>query len=1739
MGSRSRLGLLLLSFLSVLPAACSDDSGDGAATPAPPDDNPPPPFNGVDMTVACPPGQIGWDFSTGGGRVDAGATTGKTCIPTICSGKTQRDAFMKCVATPDIPEVSLPAASMSTGRFWMEPSSSDYKQSWIQRTDTATTRPDYRDTVEIYPGVWGDWQTVAMCKPGYWINGYRVRVEGSQGGGDDTALNAVEFSCLNQQGGAHTISSHPGIWGDWKQWNYCPVGKFAVGSNLRFEDPDGDDTAGNDVALYCNDGSTLLGPGGAGWGAWKPVVKCGANRVACGAQVRFEGSQGGGDDTAMNGLRMACCDAPGTGANASNGARPLYQEVPYKFTATLNTEGSAFKARSAVWVTRKMIDARTVGGAVVTNPLPPREAFVCTLTYLDAEKLKAGAAAVLSKSRDIGELISPECVQGFRDATTNYNNLIKVQYDAAIAKAGTTRTAIDAANAAYTTAKAYVADSVVIMHVSFDPMGDTYVPPTTAANTIFRFSTGGAAPNPPGFFYYPTLKWVDMIGFYQQREIVVPWVGPNGETTGLQSSLLHEAAASAFDMPTKLLIGIKDFALESSTITFNPYEPSPPSMTVDVDWQNYGDVEANPYSSKKGAVVVSGISNMNARNLRATVEFRPSDTALGWKSLGSFKLPSDAAVATGSVKSGTFLTSKENVRDIFRPSAGAWKTATMFDIRVCLDADGLSPRQEAGLILRLPSVQAGNYLFTAGYESADKGCVVKAKNLVVARDTLYRPLPPQRSDANVGMGDTTKSGGEDASGSTDNGGEKLCQTTTTGRRCDSNSSSSMGGKGFFGRSFYGTDSVSSKDENKDGSGRTSTKSDAEVVGFQVIDMDDSEQSQGWADEATTPKNGFTLTIAPNWDIIIEGLELLNPPGPPPKPKFEKKVVKGRSGLGVGIGFEASVQIGPIPGRLIATFGIGVSIALVVKLTFTPETPYPCTGDSNSKCFMASTDRKNQSDASRACSNRGARLAEIRGARDRDGIMAAAGGDNHYWIGGQLAYQYNDLNCADPVAAKLDPEVCKRDSQTSYRWLGSDREIARSVGTSATVDYLGYAQIPARPPGGIQLATAVPVAAGLAYHGAYQRIVAIPQSTALPYVCEYDGVGKTRYSDISLGVEVAVGVGLTIGFYIPNEHFGFGIEGTVDFITVSLTPTVGYREFTLLDNSGGWLGTRGSVYTIGPWEVNLLSCGVSAVANFVLFSARWSLLSYPGFNVAGGKLWDVSWPTMQVSALRPEPAVEAVRPDVAVPADKKITVIEGEIYGTEHAIGQAVGDGWEAKTGRDAAGYMLTGPARSDVPAGAQMAQFRLMVDNNAGNDQVARIEVVDTTSNVALAQRDLYRSDFPAANTYADFILMYTATAGRAVAFRVYWTAKSTVNLDRVTTKARRADLRGEVVVATGSWGDWQGMRYCPEESFITGYHMRVEDSQGSGDDTALNSVEFQCSDRKGAKSNLLAHPGQWGSWRDWASCPSGGYIKGGEMKIEGGQGSGDDTAGNSVRVQCTTSTTALEAPGGAPWGGWQAVANCPTGQVACGAEVRIEGSQGGGDDTAMNGLKFVCCDPARRSTSTATLDIAVDGSGGGMWAGAGNETATCGQGASLIGISKPTNDQDAHRALCGNFPGLAGSAQTAVLSLPNDQRRLQRNGDWAPNLNKLECGANEFVSGVSQGTAAGAGISAVRCSSGGGSSNGCEYRTLINGTGFSNAYPEWDGGFYKTDCPTNKTVVGVAVVPGTAKVSGVLCCEM
>lgn len=51
-----------------------------------------------------------------------------------------------------------------------------------------------------------------------------------------------------------------------------------------------------------------------------------------------------------------------------------------------------------------------------------------------------------------------------------------------------------------------------------------------------------------------------------------------------------------------------------------------------------------------------------------------------------------------------------------------------------------------------------------------------------------------------------------------------------------------------------------------------------------------------------------------------------------------------------------------------------------------------------------------------------------------------------------------------------------------------------------------------------------------------------------------------------------------------------------------------------------------------------------------------------------------------------------------------------------------------------------------------------------------------------------------------------------------------------------------------------------------------------------------------------------------------------------------------------------IAAGGEGPWGKWRGAAYCPSNQYVCGMEQKIEGNQGDGDDTTMNGVRFYCC---------------------------------------------------------------------------------------------------------------------------------------------------------------------------------------
>jgi hypothetical protein len=180
------------------------------------------------------------------------------------------------------------------------------------------------------------------------------------------------------------------------------------------------------------------------------------------------------------------------------------------------------------------------------------------------------------------------------------------------------------------------------------------------------------------------------------------------------------------------------------------------------------------------------------------------------------------------------------------------------------------------------------------------------------------------------------------------------------------------------------------------------------------------------------------------------------------------------------------------------------------------------------------------------------------------------------------------------------------------------------------------------------------------------------------------------------------------------------------------------------------------------------------------------------------------------------------------------------------------------------------------------------------------------------------------------------------------------------TTVKAQVDFRTDQVANAisgngGRWGSWTRPTYCPPGTWAGGYTMRVEPSLGSGDDTALNAVALYCRDRGGREiARISPHPGYWGTWGEGANCPQGSFLTHFSLKVEQPQGSGDDTAANSVRFSCSNGQL-IEARG-QKWGSYGQWSGGFANSAICGVRAKFEEKQGSGDDTALNDLEFFWC---------------------------------------------------------------------------------------------------------------------------------------------------------------------------------------
>ena len=170
---------------------------------------------------------------------------------------------------------------------------------------------------QFYAGIWGTWGKSEFCQPGSFVFGYSLRSETGVGSDfDDTALNSVSLKCRSP-GSSWTsqyLYSRTGYWGYWSSPRYCSgTDNPVVGFKVKFERSQGggDDTAANDIDLYCQKDEIISAYVRSDWGSWSTWHRCPSGMAVTGLQTRVESQQGGDDNTALNGFLIYCDYYPG------------------------------------------------------------------------------------------------------------------------------------------------------------------------------------------------------------------------------------------------------------------------------------------------------------------------------------------------------------------------------------------------------------------------------------------------------------------------------------------------------------------------------------------------------------------------------------------------------------------------------------------------------------------------------------------------------------------------------------------------------------------------------------------------------------------------------------------------------------------------------------------------------------------------------------------------------------------------------------------------------------------------------------------------------------------------------------------------------------------------------------------------------------------------------------------------------------------------------------------------------------------------------------------------------------------------------------------------------------------------------------------------------------------------------------------------------------------------------------
>eukprot|EP00727_Mastigamoeba_balamuthi_P003516 m51a1_g13161 hypothetical protein (755) ;mRNA; r:56447-59204 len=182
----------------------------------------------------------------------------------------------------------------------------------------------------------------------------------------------------------------------------------------------------------------------------------------------------------------------------------------------------------------------------------------------------------------------------------------------------------------------------------------------------------------------------------------------------------------------------------------------------------------------------------------------------------------------------------------------------------------------------------------------------------------------------------------------------------------------------------------------------------------------------------------------------------------------------------------------------------------------------------------------------------------------------------------------------------------------------------------------------------------------------------------------------------------------------------------------------------------------------------------------------------------------------------------------------------------------------------------------------------------------------------------------------------------------------------RVATDAQQQQQSSAVISFEGSEGDWGAWDQCEGYSFAAGMQTLSQESQGRGDDTALNGVQLACSNASGQQLSVFrphSSVGPWGTWDQPQTCPPGFFIAGFKVQNDESGSDKDGTGLNRIVFICRYGDKEFFSGelGKTNGGEWSQEYLCPPGHAVSAIQTRLQARQGRGDDTALNGIRMRC----------------------------------------------------------------------------------------------------------------------------------------------------------------------------------------